>query len=221
MENPVEWAYNKKLCIMGKERIPMSEQMRAFGYICPDCGRAVYGERTQFALCAAASGLVCDCGRSELTAQPAERDYRITVPCGVCGGEHRAEVPARQILCGEGAALACPETRQLCCYIGEPARVAAALRELEIAVEKGKEGGGEAFVDDVIMYEVLSELKEIAARDGVSCSCGARGCALEVRGGAVDLVCRQCGARLRIPAATDEDLDRLCCQYTLTIKGRG
>ena len=52
MENPVEWAYNKKLCIMGKERIPMSEQMRAFGYICPDCGRAVYGERTQFALCA-------------------------------------------------------------------------------------------------------------------------------------------------------------------------
>ena len=199
MENPVEWAYNKKLCIMGKERIPMSEQMRAFGYICPDCGRAVYGERTQFALCAAASGLVCDCGRSELTAQPAERDYRITVPCGVCGGEHRAEVPARQIL----------------------ARVAAALRELEIAVEKGKEGGGDAFVDDVIMYEVLSELKEIAARDGVSCSCGARGCALEVRGGAVDLVCRQCGARLRIPAATDEDLDRLCCQYTLTIKGRG
>ena len=128
----------------------MSEQMRAFGYICPDCGRAVYGERTQFALCAAASGLVCDCGRSELTAQPAERDYRITVPCGVCGGEHRAEVPARQILRGEGAALACPETGQLCCYVGEPARVAAALRELEIAVEKGKEGGGEAFVDDVI-----------------------------------------------------------------------
>ena len=113
MENPVEWAYNKKLCMMGKERIPMSEQMRAFGYICPDCGRAVYGERTQFALCAAASGLVCDCGRSELTAQPAERDYRITVPCGVCGGEHRAEVPARQILRGEGAALACPETGQM------------------------------------------------------------------------------------------------------------
>ena len=25
--------------------------------------------------------------------------------------------------------------------------------------------------------------------------------------------------RLRLPAATDEDLDRLCCQYTLTIRG--
>ena len=30
---------------------------------------------------------------------------------------------------------------------------------------------------------------------------------------------QQCGGRLRVPAATDDDLDRLCCQYTLTIKG--
>lgn len=199
----------------------MSEQMRAIGYICPQCGKPVYGQRSQFALAAAAAGLICDCGGSELTMEPAGDHYRVTVPCGICGGEHRAEVPARQVLRGEGAALACPETGQLCCYIGEPARVAAALRELEIAVEKGKEGSEGAFVDDVIMYEVLSELKDIAARDAVSCTCGARGCALEVRGGAVDLVCRQCGARLRIPAATDEDLDRLCCQVTLTIRGRG
>ena len=69
------------------------------------------------------------------------------------------------------------------------------------------------------MYEVLSELRDIAARDGVSCTCGARGCAVEVHSTAVDLVCRACGARLRLPAATDEDLDRLCCQYTLTIRG--
>jgi hypothetical protein len=36
----------------------------------------------------------------------------------------------------------------------------------------------------------------------------------------VDLECRRCGGRLRLPAATDEDLDRLCCQMTLTIRGR-
>ena len=33
------------------------------------------------------------------------------------------------------------------------------------------------------------------------------------------LVCRDCGARLRIPAATDRDLDDLCCQMKLTIRG--
>ncbi len=198
----------------------MSEPMRAFGYICPSCGKPVYGERTEFALCASAVGLVCDCGHGELTAEPMTDHYRVTVPCGLCGGEHRAEVPSEQVLRGSGVGLACPESGQLCCYIGEPDQVRRALRELEITVEKKKESDGGAFVDDVIMYEVLSELKDIAARGGINCACGSRGCAVEVHGAAVDLVCPACKGRLRLPAATDEDLDRLCCQYTLTIPGK-
>ena len=198
----------------------MDEQKRAFGYICPSCGKSVYAERTRFALSAAAAGVVCDCGNSELTAEPAGFSYRVTVPCGCCGGEHRAEVPAERLLEGSGVGLACPETKQLCCYIGEPGRVQAALRELEIATQKKKDGGDGAFVDDVIMYEVLSELRDIAARGGISCTCGSKRCSMEVHGSAVDLTCPVCGGRLRVPAATDEDLDRLCCQYTLTIKGQ-
>ena len=198
----------------------MAEQMRALGYLCPECGGIVYGERSHFAMSAAAVGLVCDCGRSELTAQPDGPSYRLTVPCGLCGGEHRAQAAAERLLEGEGVALACPKTRQLCCYIGQPQRVERALRQLALTVEKTREDRDGAFVDSVIMYEVLSELRDIAARGGVSCACGASGCAMEVQGGAGDLVCRQCGARLRLPAATDEDLDRLCCQYTLTIPGR-
>lgn len=197
----------------------MPEEKRAIGYICPECGKPVYGERTLFALSAAAAGLVCACGRSELTAEPCGERYRVTVPCGVCGGEHRAEVPADRILRGTGVGLACPQSRQLCCYIGDVYRVRQALGELEAALEK-KDGGG-TFTDDTIMYEVLSELRDIASRGGISCTCGARGCSMEVSGGAVELVCGGCGGRLRIPAATDGDLDRLCCQYTLTIRGRG
>ena len=197
----------------------MGEEKRAFGYICPDCGKPVFGERDHFALCAAASGLVCACGRSELTAEPFGDHYRVTVPCGVCGGEHRAQVPADKILHGPGVGLACPETRQLCCYLGGTYQVQKALRELEITLEKRKENTDGAFVDNTIMYEVLSELKDIAARDGISCTCGAKGCGMEIHGSAVDLICRQCGGRLRINAATDEDLDRLCCQVTLTIRG--
>ena len=74
----------------------MAEQMRALGYLCPECGKIVYGERTRFAMSAAAVGLVCDCGRSELTAQPDGPSYRLTVPCGLCGGEHRAEAAAER-----------------------------------------------------------------------------------------------------------------------------
>lgn len=198
----------------------MSEPMRAFGYICPACGKRVYGERTRFALNAAAVALVCDCGRSELTAESDGRVFRLTVPCGVCGGEHRAEVDAGRVLQGEGVGLACPGTRQLCCYIGEPRRVEAAMADLEETVRKRRDGGDDAFVDSVVMYEVLSELRDIAARGGVRCACGSLDYAVEVHGASVDLTCRACGGRLRLPAATDEDLDRLCCQYTLTIKGR-
>ena len=118
----------------------MSEPMRAFGYICPSCGKPVYGERTEFALCTSAVGLVCDCGHGELTAEPMTDHYRVTVPCGLCGGEHRAEVPSEQVLRGSGVGLACPESGQLCCYIGEPDQVRRALRELEITVEKKKIG---------------------------------------------------------------------------------
>lgn len=197
----------------------MAEQKRAFGYICPACGKSVYAERTEFALNAAAVAVVCDCGKSELTAESDGTTFRITTPCGVCGEEHRAEVSAEKILRGEGVGLACTQTRQLCCYIGDIYRVESALKGLETAVQKSKDSGDNAFVDSVIMYEVLSELRDIAGRDGISCSCGAKGCSMEVHGTAVDLVCNACGSYLRIPAATDEDLDRLCCHYTLTIKG--
>ena len=96
------------------------------------------------------------------------------------------------------------------------------LRELAILAEKEKrqegEEGPEAFVDNVIMYEVLSELKDIAARDkGITCGCGSSRYGMEIRRSAVDLICRDCGAKLRIPAATDRDLDDLCCHMRLVI----
>lgn len=198
----------------------MAEKKRAFGYICPHCGKTVYAERTEFALNAAAVAVVCECGKSELTAETDGQVFRITTPCGVCGEEHRAEVSVDALMNGEGVGLACTQTRQLCCYIGDIYRVEASLRDLETAVRKHKENEEETFVDSVIMYEVLSELKEIAGRGGLSCSCGAKNVGMEIHGTAVDLVCRDCGSILRVPAATDEDLDRLCCHYTLTIKGR-
>lgn len=95
------------------------------------------------------------------------------------------------------------------------------MEQLSLAAAKEREQGDDpaAFADSVIMYEVLSELKEIAARkDGITCSCGSKSYGMEIHSTYVDLVCKSCGAKLRIPAATDEDLDRLCCRMKLQIK---
>ena len=135
-----------------------------------------------------------------------------------------AVCPPERILKG-ATALGCAKTKQFCCYIGPEGVVEKNLRELSILVEKEKqqqEGEDqEAFLDNVIMYEVLSELKDIAARkDGITCACGSKHYGMEIRRSAVDLVCRDCGAKLRIPAATDRDLDDLCCHMKLVIPGR-
>lgn len=69
-------------------------------------------------------------------------------------------------------ALSCGQTGQFACFIGPEGTVEKHLRELAILAEKEQPEEG-AFTDSVIMYEILSELKEIAARpDGVTCACG-------------------------------------------------
>ena len=202
----------------------MSEEMRTFGYLCPKCSKPVMGTRSIFALEASDAEIACECGGSVLRTEYDGRDYRVYVPCGLCSETHMAICPPDRMLRG-ATALACSQTKQFCCFIGPEGTVEKNLRELEILAEKEKRQDGteasDAFLDNVIMYEILSELKDIAARpDGITCACGSNRCGMEIRRSSVDLVCRDCGARLRIPAATDRDLDDLCCHMKLVIPGK-
>ena len=196
------------------------EETRSFGYICPACGKANFHTRSVFALSAAAARMECECGKEALEVQTDGTKFRLWVPCGVCGGQHQAECSADALLKGRGIGLSCPVKQELCCYVGQEQDVRRAMENLALRVEKDKGADGETFTDSVIMYEVLSELKDIAARGGISCTCGSTRYTVQVRRGAVDLVCADCGGRLRLPAATDEDLDDLCCRMKLTIKGK-
>lgn len=77
-----------------------------------------------------------------------------------------------------------------------------------------------AFLNEPVMGEVLGELRDIAARGGVRCACGSADYGVKVGYSAVDLVCAQCGAVLRLSAAGPDDLDSLCARDTLTIPGK-
>lgn len=196
------------------------EETRSFGYICPKCGRAVMARRSAFSLAAAAAHIECPCGQSDMLIETDGSRFRLWVPCGLCGETHQAECSADAVLRGRGIGLACPKTRQICCYVGQEDQVSAQMEQLAVRAAKEKAEDPEAFTDNIIMYEVLSELKDIAARGGISCACGSREYTMQVRRGAVDLTCAKCGGRLRLPAAADSDLDDLCCRMTLTIPGR-
>lgn len=195
------------------------EETRSFGYICPKCGRAVMARRSAFSLAAAAAHIECPCGQSDMLIETDGSRFRLWVPCGLCGETHQAECSADAVLRGRGIGLACPKTRQICCYVGQEDQVSAQMEQLAVRAAKEKAEDPEAFTDNIIMYEVLSELKDIAARDGISCTCGSHKYTMAVRRGAVELICGDCGGRLRLNAATDRDLDDLCCQMKLTIRG--
>lgn len=202
----------------------MPEETRSIGYICPVCGQAVIASRTAFQLCAGDSALPCPCGKSEIRFTQLGDRCEVTVPCLLCARDHTAVCANDAMLNQKLLALSCPKSGLGCCYIGEEGPVFRAMEQLEQAVDKlraddeGERRG--AFLNDGVMAEVLSELRDIARRGGVSCGCGSTDYGVKVGYAAVDVVCAACGAALRLPAATADDLDALCARYTITIPGR-
>ena len=199
---------------------------RYLSYICPRCRQSVIVERDLFSLAASTAHIKCPCGKSELTVDFQPSRVRLTVPCLFCGREHEVSCPTHAFVRERALAFSCAASGLDCCYVGEEGPVYAATARLEQALDKlesaesaGQAGEDKPFLDEIVMEEVLSEIRDIAKRDGISCTCGSHKYNIAVRRGAVDLICAQCGGRLRLNAATDRDLDDLCCQMKLTIRG--
>ena len=202
----------------------MGETTRTIGYICPVCGKAVIVSRTEFQLAAGDSVLPCPCGKSELTITQMGDRCELTVPCLFCAKDHVAACSNDALLHQRLLALSCSASGLACCYIGEEDAVFQAMEELEAAVDKlrlddAMQTRG-AFLDEVVMGEVLAELRDLAARKAIRCGCGCADYGVKVGYSAVELVCARCGAALRLNAATPDDLDRLCAQMSLTIPGK-
>ena len=132
-------------------------------------------ERTVFQLAAAANELPCPCGKSALRVEMMGDRVRLTVPCLSCGRDHTVTCSTQAFLHQKVLAFSCAQSGLDCCYVGEEGPVFAALQRLEAAADKLERAEGEkgAFLDELVMHEVLSELRDIAARGGISCACGA------------------------------------------------
>ena len=202
----------------------MEEQMRTIGYLCPECGKAVVARRSAFQLAASDSHIPCPCGRSELVIRQQGDRCEITAPCPVCAHDHTASCSENALLRRSLVSLPCPAAGLACCFVGEEERVFAAMERLEQAVDKlvmdSQAQTRGSFLDDIVMGEVLGEVKDIAGRGGISCACGSHDYGMRVGFSWVDLMCARCGAVLRLPAATPDDVDAVCSRYTLTIPGK-
>ena len=197
------------------------ESKLKLAYICPSCHQSVIVERSVFQLAASANELPCPCGKSALRVEMMGDRVKLTVPCLFCQTEHTVTCSAKAFLHEKALAFSCGASGLDCCYVGEEGPVFAAVRRLEEAVDKLEQDAGEkgAFLDELVMHEVLSELKDIAARGGISCACGSKRWKMQVNYSSIDLFCADCGAAMRIPAATASDIDDICCKNTIVIHG--
>ncbi len=195
---------------------------RYLSYLCPHCLQSVIVEKDLFSLAAAPARIRCPCGKSELEVEFLPARVRLRVPCLYCGKEHEVSCPPAAFVRERARAFSCAASGLDCCYVGERGPVYAATARLEQAADKLEADAQDrgAFLDPNVMEEILSELKDIAKRGGISCACGSRRWAFRVNYSSVDLICGTCGAEMRIPAATADDLDDLCCKTTILIRGR-
>lgn len=195
---------------------------RTLAYLCPKCRQSVVITRTPFQLAASPNRLPCPCGGSALRVAMEADHADLTIPCISCGRDHHVRCSAHALLHEKALAFSCKSTGLDCCYIGDEAAVFSALRRLEEAAAELNEKTDDSrlFLNETIMTETLGELKDIASRDGISCICGSKEYTIKVHYSSVELICAACGSKLRLPAATGDDLEDLCCQYTLTIGGR-
>ena len=88
-----------------------------------------------------------------------------------------------------------------------------------VDVLESEAGAQGTFLNDLVMEEILGELRDIGRRGGISCTCGCREWKLKINYSSVELFCAQCGGALKLPAATMSDIEDLCCKPTLTIRG--
>ena len=202
----------------------MADEKRSIGYICPVCGNAVVAERTLFQLMAGDSAIPCPCGKSEINIHQTGDRCELTVPCLFCARDHRAACANGGLKKQKLISLSCGKSGLAICHIGEEGQVFQAMAKLEQAVDKlradREEERRSAFLNDMVMDEVLAEVKDIAARGGIKCACGCGQYGVKVGFSSVDVICAACGAVLRLPAATPDDIDGVCARYTLTIPGK-
>lgn len=194
---------------------------RTIAYLCPKCGQSVIVTESLFALSANTREIPCPCGKSHIKVDFAPETAELTIPCHVCKKIHRVSCPSKAFVGEDLLNFSCSGVN--CCLVGEESAVFTATSRMEQEADLWQNQGEEkgAFLNEIVMEEVLSELKEIAARGGISCLCGSTKWGFQVDFTTVEVGCATCGNVSRIPATTQEDIDNICCCYELKIGGKG
>lgn len=154
------------LCEMEKEAYERRTEKNGFAYLCPACGQSVIVERSVFQLAASHNHLPCPCGKSAVEVELTGDRAKLEVPCPVL-----RQKPYRHLL-GPGFSAPAGAGLFLCRFRAELLHRGRGAGRFSRGAPPGGDGGqaagqrsqGGRVPGEVIMQEVLSELKEIAGQ---------------------------------------------------------
>ncbi len=192
----------------------VKQKQTHIAYRCPHCNLTVFGFVGKFALSADMLRLKCPCGKSELTmTYTADKKIRLAVPCLFCASEHQFVVTQNLFFERDIFLLNCSYTNMDICFIGDKAKIDAALEENEkelhrllqnlglssMAQLRGEQEGEDEddipYLNDAQIYDIIRFLIADLSEEGeISCPCESGHYECEVAPHGIRVFCTECGA---------------------------
>lgn len=212
----------------------LGDKKTHLAYRCPACGSGVIGIAGDFAL---AGGrmlkLRCPCGKSHMEVSDiGEGKLALTVPCLLCGTEHRYRIAASLFYGRELFLLNCAYSDLDVCFIGEEEKVSTALGKNEAQLKRLFADAGIAALSantedrrtelpDVGVLDIIRFLvRELEADGAIDCPCHNGEYEFELCEDGVRVFCLNCGGEYLFPVNSEESAQAFlsCDRLTLTEK---
>jgi hypothetical protein len=187
---------------------------------CPRCGQIHMHDINRFVLKQVTRlRLVCSCGQLQATLiNGGHQQLFLDIPCVVCQTNHSVCITSKKFWRTNVEKLYCVQENLELGFIGQRRYIEQMLadqrHELESFHDEVEDAG---IVDPEVMIGVLNKIHDIAEASGIHCSCGSTQIVAEVAPASLELVCRDCGARLIIPASVPTDLTQLAAVNTIKL----
>ena len=179
-------------------------------YRCPDCGSVVYGLVGEFALTSSMLRLKCGCGKSALDITVTnDKKLRLSVPCVFCKDNHNFIVSTGIFFERDLFFFNCPYANMDIGFLGEKAKIDAAVEENTKALTRLIQDMGAEALDeiqpmdmdedevlpDATVYDLIRFIvKDLEAEGRIDCPCHSGSYDLRFAPGGIQAYCPECGA---------------------------
>lgn len=179
-------------------------------YRCPKCGSMIYAADGVFTLSLDHFKLNCPCKGSSLTFEYLPGDKAsVTVPCFICGDNHKFTLSSGALLKKDTMSLICSNTGVEICYFGDRNIIEKHVAESEEEINNLTDNNSGKFFDrdkdglDInpeIIDTVIFTLSDLKEENKIFCKCdgGCKDYEIQYGDDSIFVVCRECGAEAEI-----------------------